>query len=174
MCLLGSEKTPFLVGVTSWGDGCGKEGSPGVYSSISEHFDFIQNKVMDFWPGVGSTPGPNVNETTTCPTPDRLQIELDDGIITMNRDKTNIKSCSSKSYISKPIVYSGRKNRSQYFLFKHTASSAFTLFRTRSRTRFSCTRKFEILAESEDTQCIENDLSWYSPEVPGNFQMQPG
>ena len=46
MCLLGSQNTPFLVGITSWGVGCGKEGSPGVYSSISKHYDFIANKVL--------------------------------------------------------------------------------------------------------------------------------
>lgn len=161
MCRLGSQKTPFLVGITSWGDGCGKEGSPGVYSSISEHYEFIENKVL-------------TTTTTTCATPDSLQIDLDGTMIDMTRDKKRKTSCSMRSYINDPILYTGNKNRVQYYLFKHTPSSPFTLFRTGSRTRFSCTRQFEILAESDDTKCIESDLSWYTLQVPDSFRMKPG
>ena len=35
-----------LRGVTSWGDGCGVEGFPGVYARVTAALDWIQN-VMD-------------------------------------------------------------------------------------------------------------------------------
>ena len=37
------ERKLTLVGVTSWGYGCGIEGSPGVYTKVANYIDWIEN-----------------------------------------------------------------------------------------------------------------------------------
>ena len=32
-----------LVGVISWGDGCGKPGNPGVYARVTHFLEWINN-----------------------------------------------------------------------------------------------------------------------------------
>nr|XP_019591746.1 PREDICTED: plasma kallikrein isoform X2 [Rhinolophus sinicus] len=35
-----------LVGITSWGEGCGRRGQPGVYSKVAEYVDWILEKTQ--------------------------------------------------------------------------------------------------------------------------------
>ncbi|XP_068196925.1 serine protease 56 isoform X2 [Antennarius striatus] len=35
-----------LYGITSWGDGCGNKGKPGVYTRVSAFFDWIQDEIQ--------------------------------------------------------------------------------------------------------------------------------
>ncbi|MGH0182723.1 UNVERIFIED_CONTAM: hypothetical protein FKN15_010323 [Acipenser sinensis] len=34
-----------LIGIISWGDGCGKKDTPGVYTRVSKYLGWIQNKI---------------------------------------------------------------------------------------------------------------------------------
>lgn len=35
-----------LHGITSWGDGCGEKGKPGVYTRVSAFSDWIQAEIQ--------------------------------------------------------------------------------------------------------------------------------
>ncbi|KAM8939552.1 hepatocyte growth factor activator serine protease [Pelodytes ibericus] len=40
------DKTYYLYGIISWGDGCGKLNKPGVYTRVSNYVDWIKSKIM--------------------------------------------------------------------------------------------------------------------------------
>jgi len=35
-----------LYGITSWGDGCGEKGKPGVYTRVSAFSDWIETEIQ--------------------------------------------------------------------------------------------------------------------------------
>lgn len=39
------ENTAYQIGVTSFGDGCGKHGIPGVYAEVSNYVPWIQKMI---------------------------------------------------------------------------------------------------------------------------------
>jgi serine protease 21 (testisin) len=45
----------FLVGVVSWGIGCGRPGKYGYYVNVGAYYEWIQEQVK----GSGSTPAPD-------------------------------------------------------------------------------------------------------------------
>jgi len=42
VCPLGDGGAPLLAGVTSWGQGCGRAGKPGVYTEVAYFLDWIE------------------------------------------------------------------------------------------------------------------------------------
>jgi len=36
---------PTVVGITSWGIGCGRRGQPGIFSSVYDAMSWIDNKI---------------------------------------------------------------------------------------------------------------------------------
>lgn len=42
VCPLGDGGAPLLAGVTSWGQGCGRAGKPGVYTEVAYFVDWIE------------------------------------------------------------------------------------------------------------------------------------
>lgn len=40
-----------LYGITSWGDGCGEKGKPGVYTRVSAFSDWIQAEIQSEFQG---------------------------------------------------------------------------------------------------------------------------
>ena len=42
VCPLGEGGAPLLAGVTSWGQGCGRDGKPGVYTEVAYFMDWIE------------------------------------------------------------------------------------------------------------------------------------
>uniref|UniRef100_A0A8C9X2V8 Serine protease 56 n=1 Tax=Sander lucioperca TaxID=283035 RepID=A0A8C9X2V8_SANLU len=49
-----------LYGITSWGDGCGEKGKPGVYTRVSAFSDWIQTEIQSEFQSFGS-------REPTCP-----------------------------------------------------------------------------------------------------------
>lgn len=41
-----------LYGITSWGDGCGEKGKPGVYTRVSAFSDWIQAEIQSEFPTI--------------------------------------------------------------------------------------------------------------------------
>lgn len=38
--------THYVVGVVSWGDGCGKKYKPGVYANVGRFVDWIASRLV--------------------------------------------------------------------------------------------------------------------------------
>ncbi|KAM3931313.1 serine protease 56 [Leptodactylus fuscus] len=45
-----SSKQYVIYGITSWGDGCGERGKPGVYTRVTAFIDWIRNQMMKSTP----------------------------------------------------------------------------------------------------------------------------
>ncbi|KAG2471142.1 ETHE1 dioxygenase, partial [Polypterus senegalus] len=45
-----SKGTWWLVGIVSWGDGCGRQNRPGVYTNVSDLLDWVYHKLQLFEP----------------------------------------------------------------------------------------------------------------------------
>ena len=48
VCPLGEGGAPVLAGVTSWGQGCGRPGKPGVYTEIAYFYNWIEETMAEY------------------------------------------------------------------------------------------------------------------------------
>lgn len=53
-----------LHGITSWGDGCGEKGKPGVYTRVSAFSDWIQSEIQSKPPGTTQSTNPSMQHVS--------------------------------------------------------------------------------------------------------------